>query len=94
MRGGKPGAYPSFKPLKFLPADLYDPSGGMRKQPEEKKARGRAIEINNGRLAMIGLFGFLAEAKVPGSVPILSKVGIPAYSGDVMAPFETNFHIF
>ena len=35
----------------------------------EKKERGRLIEINNGRLAMLGLFGFLAESKLPGSVP-------------------------
>merc|ERR1719316_1700463 len=42
-------------------------------------------EDKNGRLAMIGLFGFLAAGKVPGSVPALSF--IPAYGGDVMAPF-------
>jgi len=40
---------------------------------------------------MLGIFGFLAESKVPGSVPLL--VGkIPAYAGDYMAPFEANFH--
>ena len=99
MRGGLPGAYPSFK--KYLngvfphpvPLDLYDPFGIFSNASPEKKARGRLIEINNGRLAMIGLFGFLAEAKVPGSVPFLGKVGIPAYAGDVIAPFESNFHI-
>ena len=26
-------------------------------------------EINNGRLAMLGLFAFFCEARVPGSVP-------------------------
>ena len=50
---------------------------------------GRLIEINNGRLAMIGLFGFLSESSLPGSVPLLKGI-IPAYSGDVMAPFSEN----
>ena len=94
MRGGEPGSFKSFKNLKVLPLDLYDPLGTMKKASAEKKARGRLVEINNGRLAMIGLFGFLAESKVPGSVPFLTQFGFPQYTGDVMAPFETNFHIF
>ena len=101
MRGGKPGAYPSFKDnfdkLSFphpVPLDLYDPFGLFKNKSEEAKERGRLVEINNGRLAMIGLFGFLAESKVPGSVPFLTQFGFPQYTGDVMAPFETNFHIF
>eukprot|EP00629_Pelagomonadales_sp_RCC1024_P009640 CAMPEP_0119272982 /NCGR_PEP_ID=MMETSP1329-20130426/9392_1 /TAXON_ID=114041 /ORGANISM="Genus nov. species nov., Strain RCC1024" /LENGTH=207 /DNA_ID=CAMNT_0007273131 /DNA_START=42 /DNA_END=662 /DNA_ORIENTATION=+ len=48
MRGGKPGAFPSFAPLKVLPLDLYDPTGAARNASPEKKARGRLIEINNG----------------------------------------------
>ena len=43
------------------------------------------MEINNGRLAMIGIMGFLAAEKVPGSVPVLSF--IKPYAGDVMQPF-------
>ena len=35
---------------------------------------------------MLGLFGFIAEAKVPGSVPALTGV-IKPYAGEVMAPF-------
>merc|ERR1719482_2607011 len=52
--------------------------------PEQKEAK-LLTEVNNGRLAMIGLFGLLSEAKVPGSVPLLKGV-IPFYSGEVMAP--------
>jgi len=35
---------------------------------------------------MIGLFGFISEAKVPGSVPALTGI-IKPYAGDVMKPF-------
>ena len=40
-------------------------------------------EINNGRLAMLGIMAFLAESKVPGSVPALGGLGIAPYSGEV-----------
>ena len=40
---------------------------------------------------MLGIFGFLAASKVPGSVPVLSF--IPPYDGNYMVPFEGNFHI-
>jgi len=33
--------------------------------------------------------GFLAEGKVPGSVPLLSGIVQP-YAGEVMAPFPTS----
>ena len=39
---------------------------------------------------MIGIFGFVSEAAVPGSVPALKGV-IQSYDGEVMAPFTTNF---
>ena len=41
--------------------------------------------MNNGRLAMIGIMGFLAESKVPGSVPALKGI-VQSYGGDYMAP--------
>ena len=44
------------------------------------------VEINNGRLAMIGIMGFLAEEKVPGAVPALAGL-IKPYAGQVMDPF-------
>tara|TARA_B100000609_G_C17080236_1_gene363749 strand:+ start:461 stop:589 length:129 start_codon:yes stop_codon:yes gene_type:complete len=42
---------------------------------------------------MLGLFGFLAESKLPGSVPALGGIALP-YDGDYMAPFAADFHIF
>ena len=38
-----------------------------------------------GGLAMIGIMGFMAEAKVPGSVPALSGL-IKPFAGDVGQP--------
>ena len=38
---------------------------------------------------MIGLFGFISEATVPGSVPALTGKILP-YSGDVMVPFAVD----
>jgi hypothetical protein len=95
MRGGKPGYFPTFDNLPHpAPFNLYDPFKLSKNASPEKKAKGLLTEVNNGRLAMIGLFGFLAESAVPGSVPGLSSVGLKAYSGNIMAPFDANFHIF
>jgi hypothetical protein len=91
MKGGKPGSYPSFAkfPQPFYPLpvklSLYDPFGICEKDTPEKKAKGLLAEINNGRLAMIGIMGFMAEAKVPGSVPALDGL-IKPFAGDIMAP--------
>jgi len=88
MRGGKPGAYPSIKnemphPIPF---DLYDPFGLNKKMSAERKEKALLAEVNNGRLAMLGIFAFLSEAKIPGAVPALKGL-IPAYQGDPMQPF-------
>mmetsp|Transcript_44846 Transcript_44846/g.83800 ORF Transcript_44846/g.83800 Transcript_44846/m.83800 type:complete len:307 (-) Transcript_44846:377-1297(-) len=98
MRGGKPGAYPALskvslydpitgRNIKGIPVDLFDPIGLQRKMTPEAKERARLVEINNGRLAMLGIFGFMAESKVQGSVPLLSSIVKP-YSGEIMAPFS------
>merc|ERR1719217_2018823 len=91
MRGGKPGFYPSFKASGVIPHpvpfDLYDPFGFNKNATPEKKAKGLLVEINNGRLAMLGIMGFVAESKVPGSVPALGGI-IKPYAGEVMAPFS------
>merc|ERR1711957_190452 len=88
MKGGKPGDFPDFEsgpdgiphpvPFKF-----------SKNKSEEAKARGLKAEINNGRLAMLGIFGFLSAQTIPGSVPVLSGIVQP-YSGEVMAPFSEN----
>merc|ERR1719316_2007272 len=88
MRGGKPGYFPTFKEIPHpVPLNLFDPFGFTRKLSEEKKAKKLNIEINNGRLAMLGLFSLIAEAKVPGAVPALAGK-IKPYDGEVMGPFS------
>ncbi|EED91539.1 predicted protein [Thalassiosira pseudonana CCMP1335] len=62
MKGGIPG--------KNMVPGLYDPLGFSKGRSEEAKARGRASEIKNGRLAMIGVAGMYAAATIDGSVPL------------------------
>merc|ERR1719476_831886 len=90
MRGGKPGYFPTFDQMIHpVPLNLYDPFGLSKNKSDEWKAKKMTVEINNGRLAMLGLFGFLSEAKVPGSVPLLEGL-IKPYAGEVMRPFFTG----
>lgn len=91
MSGGRPGEFPDFD-ASIIPGgalNLYDPLGWSSKRSEADKASGLVKEINNGRLAMLGIMGFLAESKIPGSVPVLKGI-IPAYDGEVMAPFTKS----
>merc|ERR1712078_129820 len=85
------GYYPTLKD-KFphpIPFNLFDPFGLQSKMSPEKKEKALLAEINNGRLAQLGIMAFLAESKVPGSVPALSGIVKP-YAGEVMAPFSAN----
>jgi len=59
----------------------------------EKLSEGKIKEINNGRLAMLGIMGFVSESSVPGSVPVLGG-RIPAYTGQFWAPFQSDFSFF
>jgi hypothetical protein len=92
MRGGKPGEFPAFSSNPDLiphpvPLNLFDPFGFSSKKSEAQKAEGLVKELNNGRLAQIGIIGFLAEQKVAGSVPLLTGLNLPHYAGEPMAPF-------
>ena len=51
------------------------------------------MEIDNGFLAILGIFGFLYSDTIPGSVPALQDIAIP-YEGKVMVPFEGQFSYF
>merc|ERR1712022_89428 len=91
VRGGKPGYYPTLKD-KFphpIPFNLFDPFGLTSKMTPEKKEKSLLAEINNGRLAMLGIMGLISASKgliVPG----LDSLAIPKYAGEYMAPFTTN----
>merc|ERR1719271_2148162 len=87
VRGGKPGYYPSFQGRypHPVPLDLWDPFGFTTKLTPERKEKALLAEVNNGRLAMIGIFGVLSASKgliVPG----LDSLDIPKYAGEYMAP--------
>lgn len=63
-----------FPPINFAPTDA----------DKLKTAQNR--ELNNGRLAMIGIMGFISEANVPGSVPGLADL-MAGNSASVSMPF-------
>jgi len=90
MKGGKPGQYPSVTNLPGgmtpLRLDVWDPLGTVQTLSAEEKETKLLAELNNGRLAMLGIFAFIAEAKVPGSVPLLKGL-IKPYAGEPVAPF-------
>jgi hypothetical protein len=91
MKGGKPGYFPPFD-ADFIPGgalDLYDPLGRNKSMSAEQKEKRLVMEINNGRLAMLGIFGFISEGAIDGAVPALKGI-IPHYDGDVMVPFGTS----
>ena len=91
VRGGKPGYFPTFKEIPHpVPFNLFDPFGFTKKMTPEKKAKSLLAEVNNGRLAMIGIFGLLSASKglqVPGLDSIAT---LPKYSGEYMGPFTAS----
>ena len=106
-KGGLPGYYPPIagKGLGQISFNLYKPAFNpfFPEQTEAEKARGRQVEINNGRLAMLGLFSLLSESAAPGAVPgltILDNIlepfglGIKPYDGDVITGFANIYSQF
>ena len=64
MRGGRPGYSPKLTGGRFphpVPLNLWDPFGFTKKMSPERKEKALRAEINNGRLAMIGIFGFISR---------------------------------
>jgi len=88
MRGGKPGFFPSFNKGGIphpVPLELFDPFGLQSKMSAEAKEKSLCAEINNGRLAMIGIMALVSSSKgliVPG------MYNIPSYGGEPMAAFS------
>jgi hypothetical protein len=71
-----------------VPLNLYDPFNVNKNKSDEWKAKKLRAEVNNGRLAMLGLMSFLSEGAVPGSVPALKGL-IPATGEiNVMSPLD------
>ena len=66
MRGGKSGTH-----------DLvwYFGSKYLSGKTEEQKLRSRTAEINNGRLAMLGIIGLAAKSSGAGDVGVLAMLG-------------------
>ena len=92
--GGKPGYYPPIKGNRpEILFDLYKPFDIFPEQTEEEKARGRLVEVNNGRAAMLGIMAVLSESKGLVVPPLDYIDGFPKYSGDIMVPFEGQFHV-
>jgi hypothetical protein len=78
MRGGKSGT----NNLVWYFGEKY-----LSGKTEEQKRSSRTAEINNGRLAMLGVMSLIAGSTIQGSVPFFDGVPLEQYTGSVWAPF-------
>ena len=97
-KGGLPGFFPDIAgrigPFPIGNINLYKPFDIFPEQSEEEKTRGRQVEINNGRLAMLGLMSLLTESNGLIVPPLDGIEGFPKYAGNVMIPFSADFSLF
>ena len=90
LMGGKVGEV-NFDPVAKT-YSLWDPIGSMKKWDDATKARGRLVELQNGRAAMFGVAGLVSAWKTDGSVPLLNF--FPDYTGGLPTePFAANWHL-
>ena len=72
-----------------VPLEFFDPFNLQGKMTPAQKEKSLLAEINNGRLAMLGIFGVISASKgliVPG----LDTLPIPKYAGEYMAPLAAG----
>ena len=70
------------------PVCANTPSRAISHRSVSAQARGRQVEINNGRAAMLGIFMMLSESAVPGAVPPLTLIN---YIVDASGLTELNW---
>jgi len=90
VRGGKPGYFPKLKGKvpHPIPLEFFDPVGWTKSMTPERKEQALLAELNNGRLAMLGIMGLVSASKgliVPG----LDSLPLPKYDGVYRAPFSS-----
>lgn len=91
--GGKAGFFPPFEfadgfRVPFV-LDLWDPLKITTEMTPSLRRRKLAKEINNGRLAMLGLLSFFVESKTPGAIPFLAWAHVvEPYDGQYLLPFS------
>jgi len=91
MKGGRPGDFGSLKEFAPhpIPLDFWDPFGFTKKMSPERKEKALLAEINNGRLAMLGIMSLLSASKGL-QVPLLDSLNIAPYAGEYMGPFSST----
>jgi hypothetical protein len=92
--GGVPGYYPPIAGNRNeILFDLWNPFGFDILDDDVRNERGLNVELNNGRAAMLAIMAMLSESKGLVVPPLDFLPDFPKYSGDVMVPFEGQFHV-